>query len=132
MWDPPVTSRIGVAMGVNPGSGELLRSIRAAAAHAGCDVTLVDRGDTAGERSLRTDFVDGMLLVPSPGDDAVINGLVRMGVPTVLVDRTVARNDVDQVGTENVHSMASGEAPDLAAAPQDRPDFGRRRPGHQP
>ncbi len=114
LWDPPVTYRIGVAMGVqaNPYSGELLRAIRAAAAQAGCDVVLADTEDAVGEeaavvRALRADLVDGVLLVPSTGDEAVINGLVRMGVPTVLVDRVAARNDVDQVGTENVHAMAS-------------------------
>jgi len=114
LWDPPVTYRIGVAMGVHahPYSGELLRAIRAAAAQAGCDVVLADTEDTAGEeaevvRALRADLVDGVLLVPSAGDEAVINGLVRMGVPTVLVDRVAARNDVDQVGTENVHAVAS-------------------------
>ncbi|MEV7093941.1 substrate-binding domain-containing protein [Amycolatopsis sp. NPDC051045] len=114
LWDPPVTYRIGVAMGVhaNPYSGELLRAIRAAAAQAGCDVVLADTEDAAGEeaavvRALRADLVDGVLLVPSAGDEAVINGLVRMGVPTVLVDRVAARNDVDQVGTENVHAVAS-------------------------
>jgi LacI family transcriptional regulator len=111
-WDPPVTHRIGVAMGTHatPYSGELLRSIRAAAAQAGCDVTLADTGDTAAEEaavvhSLRANRVDGVLLVPSAGDEAVINGLVRLGVPTVLVDRVAARNDVDQVGTENVHAV---------------------------
>jgi LacI family transcriptional regulator len=46
-----------------------------------------------------------VLLVPAPGDDAVINGLVRMGVPTVVMDRLAARNDVDQVGTENIHAV---------------------------
>lgn len=114
MWDPPVTHRIGVAMGIsaNPYSGELLRAIRAAAAQAGCDVVAADTGDTPSEeaavvRELRTDLVDGVLLVPSAGDEAVVNGLVRMGVPTVLVDRVAARNDVDQVGTENVHAVAS-------------------------
>jgi LacI family transcriptional regulator, galactose operon repressor len=114
LWDPPVTYRIGVAMGVhaNPYSGELLRAIRGAAAQAGCDVLLADTEDTVSEeaavvRTLRADLVDGVLLVPSAGDEAVINGLVRMGVPTVLVDRVAARNDVDQVGTENVHAMAS-------------------------
>jgi LacI family transcriptional regulator len=114
LWDPPVTYRIGVAMGVHahPYSGELLHAIRAAAAQAGCDVVLADTEDTAGEeaavvRALRADLVDGVLLVPSAGDEAVINGLVRMGVPTVLLDRVAARNDVDQVGTENVHAVAS-------------------------
>ncbi|MEV6440790.1 substrate-binding domain-containing protein [Amycolatopsis sp. NPDC051716] len=114
LWDPPVTYRIGVAMGVHahPYSAELLRAVRAAAAQAGCDVVLADTEDTAGEeaavvRALRADLVDGVLLVPSAGDEAVINGLVRMGVPTVLLDRVAARNDVDQVGTENVHAVAS-------------------------
>jgi LacI family transcriptional regulator len=114
LWDPPVTYRIGVAMGgqANPYSGELLRAIRGAATQAGCDVVLAETEDTAGEeaavvRALRADLVDGVLLVPAAGDEAVINGLVRMGVPTVLVDRLAARNDVDQVGTENVHAVAS-------------------------
>ena len=114
VWDPPVTFRIGVAMGMHatPYAGELLRAIRAAAAQAGCDVTATDTGDSVSEeaavvRALRADLVDGVLLVPSAGDEAVINGLVRMGVPTVLVDRTAARNDVDQVGSENVHAVAA-------------------------
>ena len=114
VWDPPVTHRFGVAMGLhaNPYSGELLRSIRAAAAAAGCEVTLADTGDTVSEeaavvRALRADLVDGVLLVPAPGDEAVINGLVRMGVPTVLVDRLAARNDVDQVGSENTQAVCA-------------------------
>jgi len=113
-WDAPVAYRFGVAMGIeaNPYSGELLRSIRVAAAQAGCEITLADTGDSVSEeaavvRALAGDRVDGVLLVPAPGDDAVINGLVRMGVPTVLVDRIAARNDVDQVGSENVQSMCT-------------------------
>jgi LacI family transcriptional regulator len=114
VWEPPVTHRFGVAMGMhaNPYSGELLRSIRRAAAQAGCEVTLVDTGDSVSEeaalvRAQRAERVDGMLLVPAAGDDAVINGLLRMGVPTVLVDRLAARNDVDQVGSENTQAMCS-------------------------
>lgn len=114
VWEPPVTHRFGVAMGMhaNPYSGELLRSIRRAAARAGCEVTLVDTGDSVSEeaalvRAQRAERVDGMLLVPAAGDDAVINGLLRMGVPTVLVDRLAARNDVDQVGSENTQAMCS-------------------------
>lgn len=114
VWEPPVTHRFGVAMGMhaNPYSGELLRSIRRAAAQAGCEVTLVDTGDSVSDeaalvRAQRAERVDGMLLVPAAGDDAVINGLLRMGVPTVLVDRLAARNDVDQVGSENTQAMCS-------------------------
>jgi LacI family transcriptional regulator len=114
VWDPPVTYRFGVAMGVeaSPYTGELLRSIRVAAADAGCEITVADTGDSVSEeaavvRALAGDRVDGVLLVPAPGDDAVINGLVRMGVPTVLVDRIAARNDVDQVGSENIQAMCT-------------------------
>ncbi|MFE0020576.1 LacI family DNA-binding transcriptional regulator [Amycolatopsis sp. NPDC059021] len=114
LWEPPVTHRFGVAMGMHasPYSGELLRSIRVAAAQAGCEVTLADTGDSVSEeaaviRALRADRVDGVLLVPAAGDDAVINGLVRMGVPTVLVDRIAGRNDVDQVGSENIQAVSA-------------------------
>lgn len=114
VWDPPVTHRFGVAMGMhaNPYSGELLRSIRVAAAQAGCEVSLVDTGDSVSEeaaliRAQRAERVDGMLLVPAAGDEAVINGLLRMGVPTVLVDRLAARNDVDQVGSENTQAVCT-------------------------
>ena len=89
-WDAPVAYRFGVAMGIeaNPYSGELLRSIRVAAAQAGCEITLADTGDSVSEeaavvRALAGDRVDGVLLVPAPGDDAVINGLVA--VPVMIV-----------------------------------------------
>ncbi|WP_326838119.1 substrate-binding domain-containing protein [Amycolatopsis rhabdoformis] len=114
VWDTPVTHRFGVALGMhaNPYTGDLLRAIRGAAARAGCDLMLADTRDSVAEeaavvRALRADRVDGVLLVPAPGDDAVINGLVRMGVPTVLVDRIAGRNDVDQVGSENIQAVSS-------------------------
>ncbi|WP_432848833.1 LacI family DNA-binding transcriptional regulator [Amycolatopsis sp. CA-161197] len=114
VWGTPVTHRFGVALGMhaNPYTGDLLRAIRGAAARAGCDLMLADTHDSVAEeaavvRALRADRVDGVLLVPAPGDDAVINGLVRMGVPTVLVDRIAGRNDVDQVGSENIQAVSS-------------------------
>lgn len=114
VWDPPVTYRFGVALGrhANPYNDRLLRAIRGAAARAGCDLLLADTADSVREeaavvRALRADRVDGVLLVPAPGDDAVVNGLVRMGVPTVLVDRIAGRNDVDQVGSENIQATAT-------------------------
>ncbi|MFI5607520.1 LacI family DNA-binding transcriptional regulator [Amycolatopsis sp. NPDC051903] len=114
VWDTPVTHRFGVALGMhaNPYTGDLLRAIRGAAARAGCDLMLADTRDSVSEeaaavRALRADRVDGVLLVPAPGDDAVINGLVRMGLPTVLVDRIAGRNDVDQVGSENIQAVSS-------------------------
>ncbi|HWD04664.1 MAG TPA: substrate-binding domain-containing protein [Amycolatopsis sp.] len=113
-WDTPVTHRFGVALGMhaNPYTRDLLRAIRGAAARAGCDLMLADTRDSVSEeaavvRALRADRVDGVLLVPAPGDDAVVSGLVRMGVPTVLVDRIAGRNDVDQVGSENIQAVSS-------------------------
>ncbi|MEC3975653.1 LacI family DNA-binding transcriptional regulator [Amycolatopsis sp. H20-H5] len=114
LWDTPVTHRFGVAMAMraNPYAGELLRAIDLTAAQSGCVITLADTGDSVSEeaaviRALRADRVDGVLLVPSAGDEAVINGLVRMGVPTVLVDRISERTDVDQVGSENIQSVCT-------------------------
>lgn len=115
LWeDTPVTHRFGVAMAMhaNPYSGELVRAIRRAARRHGCEITLADTGDSVAEeaaviRALRADRVDGVLLVPAAGDEAVINGLVRMGVPTVLVDRMAGRNDVDQVGSENIQAVCA-------------------------
>jgi LacI family transcriptional regulator len=114
LWTPPVTRRFGVAMGMHasPYSGELLRAMRAAAARTGCDLVLADTRDVVSEEAavvhaLGADRLDGVLLVPAPGDDAVINGLVRTGVPTVLVDRIAGRNDVDQVGSENIQAVSA-------------------------
>ena len=114
LWTPPVARRLRVVMGMHasPYSGELLRAMREAAALAGCYLVLTDTGDTVSEEaavvgSLEADHVDGVLLVPAPGDEAVINGLVRSGVPTVVVDRIAGRNDVDQVGSENIQAVSA-------------------------
>jgi LacI family transcriptional regulator len=112
---PPRTAcRFGVAMatGAGPNAVELLKAIRSAAAEAGCGIKVSETGDNVNEeaaviRALRADRVDGVLLVPSAGDDAIVNTLVRMGVPTVLVDRMAGRNDVDQVGGENIQAMCA-------------------------
>jgi LacI family transcriptional regulator len=113
LWHTHVTHRFGVAMATaSPHAREILRAIESAAAEAGCALTIADTGDSVSEeaaviRALRADRVDGVLLVPAAGDDAVINGLVRMGVPTVLVDRMAGRNDIDQVGGENIQTMCT-------------------------
>jgi LacI family transcriptional regulator len=96
----------------SPHAREVLRAIEAAAHEAGCAITVADTGDSVSEeaaviRAMRADRVDGVLLVPAAGDDAVINGLLRMGLPTVLVDRMAGRNDVDQVGSENIQAMCT-------------------------
>jgi LacI family transcriptional regulator len=113
VWDRHVTHRFAVAMATSdPHSRRVLRAIESAAVEAGCLLALADTGDSVSEeaavvRSLRTDRVDGVILVPAAGDEAVINGLVRMGVPTVLVDRMAKRVDVDQVGSENTLAMCT-------------------------
>jgi LacI family transcriptional regulator len=96
----------------DPDARELLRAVESAAIEAGCALTHADTGDSvSGEaamvRSLRTDRVNGVLLVPASGDDAVINGLVRVGVPTVLVNRMASRDDLDQVASENIEAMST-------------------------
>jgi LacI family transcriptional regulator len=96
----------------DPHARELLRAIESAAIEASCALLLTDTGDSVSReaamvRSLRADRVNGVLLVPATGDDAVVNGLVRMCVPTVLVDRVASRNDVDQVGSENIQAMCT-------------------------
>jgi LacI family transcriptional regulator len=113
LWDKHVAHRLGVAMAVSdPHARELLRAIESAAIEASCALMLTDTGDSVSReaamvRSLRADRVNGVLLVPATGDDAVVNGLVRMCVPTVLVDRVASRNDVDQVGSENIQAMCT-------------------------
>ena len=113
LWDKHVAHRFGVAMAVSdPHARELLRAIESAAIEASCALMLTDTGDSVSReaamiRSLRADRVNGVLLVPATGDDAVVNGLVRMCVPTVLVDRVASRNDVDQVGSENIQAMCT-------------------------
>ncbi|QFU94506.1 LacI family DNA-binding transcriptional regulator [Amycolatopsis sp. YIM 10] len=112
LWGAPVTHRLGVAMAFDgsPYATELSKAIERAAADAGCAVTFAETEDAAGiemnaVRSLRAGGIDGILLTPAAGDDVVVTGLVRLGVPTVLMERLATRGDVDQVGTENIQAM---------------------------
>jgi LacI family transcriptional regulator len=113
VWSRHVTHRFGVAMAVSDlHARTVLRAIELAALEAGCRLTLADTGDSVSEeaaviRSLYEDRVDGVLLVPAAGDEDVVDGLVRAGVPTVLVDRMADRTDVDQVGSENVQAVCT-------------------------
>jgi LacI family transcriptional regulator len=109
-----VTHRFGVAMALDatPYSTELSEAIESAAGEAGCSVVFADTGDSAWTeaevvRRLRAQCVDGLLLTPAAGDDAVVTELVRLGMPTVLLDRVASRGDVDQVGAENVQSTST-------------------------
>lgn len=116
LWDTPVTHRFGVAMSLhdpsNPHVTRVVHAIEDAAADAGCAITLADTGDSVATeaevvRSLREQNVDGVLLSPAAGDDSVVTGLVRLGIPTVLVDHVANRNDVDRAGAENIQAVSA-------------------------
>ncbi|MGH3518091.1 MAG: LacI family DNA-binding transcriptional regulator [Haloechinothrix sp.] len=110
----PVMRRLGlaVALDANPHTATLTEAIVRAAEQTGCRVLIADTQDSvdserAAVRELRDRGVDGLLLSPCAGDDAVINHLLRVRVPTVLVDRMASRGDVDQVGVENVQATCT-------------------------
>lgn len=108
------TRSIGVAISLlaNPYFAVLMQAIEREAAAAGYTVLLADTHDTVATeqdtvRTLRSRRVEGLLLTPAPGDGTVIGELVSLGVPTVLVDRVATRDDVDQVGAENIQSTSA-------------------------
>ncbi|MEU3272364.1 LacI family DNA-binding transcriptional regulator [Saccharomonospora sp. NPDC006951] len=108
------TRSIGVAISLlaNPYFAVLMQTIEREAASAGYTVLLSDTHDTVDTeqaivRALRARRVEGLLLTPVPGDGPVISELVSLGIPTVLVDRVATRNDVDQVGVENIQSTSA-------------------------
>lgn len=105
------TRAIGLALPVEatPHAAALTDAIARAAHEADVPVLVADTTDSVtGERdavrALRERRIDGLLLSPAPGDEAVVNQLLRLAVPTVLVDRMASRSDVDQVGVENIQS----------------------------
>lgn len=110
----PAVRRLGLALPVDGSSptAALRDAIVDEAAGAGCEVLVADTLDTveterAAIRWLRDREVGGLLMTPAPGNDTMINHLVRLRVPTVLVDRMVRRGDVDQVGVENISSTSA-------------------------
>jgi LacI family transcriptional regulator len=107
-----VAHHVGVVMDLDAGprSARLAEAVIVAGRMAGCAVTFADTRNTGAFDAvscLATDGADGVLIVPAPGDEPVVTRLLRLGVPTVLVDRIAARTDVDQVGSENI--QATGE-----------------------
>lgn len=103
---------LAIAMDTVPSAHDLADAIADAAAEAGCQVLISDTRDDvdveqAAVRELRARRIDGLLLVPTAGDHALINHLVRLRVPTVLVDRLARRGDVDQVGVENIQATST-------------------------
>lgn len=108
------TRSIGVALSMlaNPFFAQLMQTIEHEAAGYGYTVLLSDTHDTPETeqdvlRALRARRVEGVLLTPVPGDTAVIDGLVALGLPVVLLDRLTTRTDVDQVGAENIQSTST-------------------------
>lgn len=105
---------LGVAlpMEATPHAETLIAALDRATYEAGVRLLVADTGNhVVGERdavrALREGHIDGLLLTPAPGDDAVVNQLLRLAVPTVLVDRMASRSDVDQVGVENIQSASA-------------------------
>lgn len=108
------TRTLGVAMSLsaNPYFAQLMRAIEHEAAAAGYTVLLSDTHDApdterAVVRGLRSRRVEGVLLTPVPGDTAVVDDLVALGLPVVLLDRLTTRTDVDQVGAENIQANSA-------------------------
>lgn len=108
------TRSLGVALSVvtNPYFAELLAAIETQASASGYTLLLMDTHDDTeiertAVRALRSRRVDGMLLTPSSSArTSVLPELIRLGIPTVLVDRLPANNSLDQVGPENVQSTS--------------------------
>lgn len=110
----PAVRRIGLAIAMDsvPYAHALADAVADAAAEVHCQVLIADTRDAvdvelAAVRELRARKIDGLLLTPAAGDDAVVNHLVRLRVPTVLVDRMARRGDVDQVGVENIQATST-------------------------
>lgn len=110
----PAVRRIGLALAVAgiPHAEALRDAIVSEADDAGCEVLIADTRDKVDTeraviRQLRDREIGGLLLTPAAGDDAMINHLVRLRVPTVLVGRMARRGDVDQVGVENIHATST-------------------------
>ena len=109
------TKSIGVAMPLDPHPtvGQLIQAIEQETARAGYAMVLTDTRDEPDAerlavRTLRSRRVDGVILAPSPGADAaVLPELRKLALPTVLVDRLSASQDVDQIGPENVQAIST-------------------------
>lgn len=101
------THSIGVAIsGIsNPNFMNVIAAIEAEAADRGHTILLGDTHDEPTKelqmvKELCQRRVDGILLAPSPHDEATLEYLAQQTIPVVLVDRFVDA-DIDQVGTEN-------------------------------
>lgn len=109
------TRSLGVAFSLvaNPHLAELLTAIESEATRNRYSLLLMDTHDEpdterTAVRALRSRRVDGLLLTPSASaGDSLIPELVKLGIPTVLVDRLPEQSKLDQIGPENVQSMST-------------------------
>src|SRR5699024_215594 len=108
------TRCLGVA--IPPQSDEhfatLLQAIEWSAAQQGYDVLFANTQDVvdtelARVRSLRSRRIDGLLLMPAPGESLLPSQAAAASLPTVLLDRLSTRTDVDQVGVENIQATSA-------------------------
>lgn len=108
------TQSIGVAISArsNPYFGAVLSAIDAEVTKFGSTLLLGETGeDVQREFRLVTSLlerrVDGIILAPGPGAEAVTLPLLeRSSTPTVLVDRMQPGQRLDQIGTDNAEPMA--------------------------
>lgn len=101
---------LAISLAANPYFAELIRAIEGAASEAGYTLLLGDTHDEARTeeevvRTLKSRRIDGLLLLTSRSS-TVLAELPRLGVPVVMVDRLPEGQPLDQVGSENVASMA--------------------------
>lgn len=104
------TETIGLAMSAisNPYFGEVVHSIERNLSEAGYSLLLADtHDDPVRERRTVKDLlkhrVDAMIIAPSADPKAMLDTLVKRGIPTVLIDRVPAdeRPGVDAIGVVN-------------------------------
>ncbi|RZS37066.1 LacI family transcriptional regulator [Herbihabitans rhizosphaerae] len=109
------TQSVGVALSAlsNPYFAELVTAIEARVSELGSTLLLGEtHEDAEREYDLVTKLldrrVDGVVLAPTAnGTDTALDALVRSGVPAVLVDRLVAPDRFDQVGSDNREPVAT-------------------------
>jgi Transcriptional regulators len=102
------TSTIGLIVAdiANPFFGQLARIIEDEASRHNYVVILGSSDESCRKSTSLTEIflnrqVDGFILVPSEGDDALVRSLVQRNIPLVLIDRHFPEIDTDFVVLDN-------------------------------
>lgn len=106
------TKIIGIAISAisNIYFADMMSAIERAISSAGYTLLPVDTHDDIEQelkvvKTLQQRRVDGIFLAPASDDSPALRYLLRLGVPTVLVDRFTS-HEFDRVGTENTKAIA--------------------------